>query len=77
MNRCACFVQGIQKRVQVKCRECYVGLCIGALKCTTKIQNVPVALEATKKIYQTDMLKKILRILQYVPHSEAHQQKYA
>jgi hypothetical protein len=60
VNCHTCFTRGIQKRVQVKCKECDVELCIGVLKCTTKNTKCDVLRSAGRfwshnKSHQTGM----------------------
>jgi hypothetical protein len=42
LNCRTCSARGIRKRVQIKCKECDVGLCIGVSKRTTKNSSCDV-----------------------------------
>jgi hypothetical protein len=69
VNCRTCSARGIRKRMQIKCKECDVGLCTGVPKCTTKISSCDVlksagTLRNHKISHQTAMYKKVACIVQ-------------
>jgi hypothetical protein len=69
VNCRTCSARGIRKRVQIKCKECEVGLCTGVSKRTTKNSSCDVlksagTLRNHKTSHQTAMYKQVARIVQ-------------